>query len=87
MRLTCTFNVRSEGKNGFSNGERITATYSAATKATTVIVDADIVTIGLTAKLLQEQYDLFFRQHPELKDRVDTAINEALRQEDKNAQN
>lgn len=82
MRLTCTFNVRSEGKDGFSSSERITATYSAATRATNILVDADIVTIGLTAKLLQEQYDLFFRQHPELKDRVDAAIDEALRQED-----
>lgn len=84
MRLTCTYNVRSAGRSGFSSSERIVATYSESTKATTILVDADIVTIGLTAKLLQEQYDLFFKQHPEFKERVDAAISEALNQEDMN---
>lgn len=84
MRLTCTYNVRSAGRSGFSSNERIVATYSESTKATTILVDADIVTIGLTAKLLQEQYDIFFRQHPDLKERVDAAISEALNQENKN---
>ena len=79
MRLTCSYNVRSEGKAGFGSGERITATYSPSTETTTVFVDADIVTIGLTAKLLQEQYDSFFEQHPDMRKRVDRAIEDAIR--------
>lgn len=78
MRLTCFYNVRSDGKAGLGSGERITATYSPYTEATTIFVDADIVTIGLTAKLLQEQYDLFFAAHPEMREQVDAAINKAL---------
>lgn len=84
MRITCTYNIRSAGRSVFSSSERIVATYSESTRATTILVDADIVTIGLTAKLLQEQYDLFFKQHPDLKERVDVAISEALNQEDWN---
>lgn len=79
MRLTCIYNVRSDGKAGLGSSERITATYSPATEATSVFVDADIVTIGLTAKLLQEQYDLFFEAHPEMREQVDAAISKALK--------
>lgn len=78
MRLTCTYNVRSTTGASFGAEERIVATYSEKNKATTILVDADIVTIGLTARLLQEQYDAFFAEHPALRERVDAAITEAL---------
>jgi len=76
--LTCTYNVRSDGRPGFGSDERIVATYSRHTKATHLLVDADIVTIGLTARLLQKQYDDFLKNMPDIKVRVDKAITEVL---------
>ena len=78
MILTCTYNVRSDGRPGFGSDEKIVATYSQHTRTTNLLVDADIVTIGLTARLLQQQYDDFLKNKPDIKARVDKVITEEL---------
>lgn len=79
MILTCTFNVRSDGRPGFGSDEKIVATYSRRSKTTHLLIDADNVTIGLTAQLLQQQYESFLKDKPDIKAQVDSVIQEVLK--------
>lgn len=79
MRLSTSYNLRVDSM--YASNEKIVASYSKANNTTTLVVDADIVTIGLVARLLQEQYDAFLSTMPDMKTHVDKAIDAAMRGE------
>ena len=61
----------------------ITTKYNSQKQLTTIICDADIVTIGLTVAILQAKYNNYVRKLPvQIQRKIQAAIDEIFEEDD-----